>query len=141
MRYIEYVDYIICQDKNADKYVVPKLLIQPIVENVLNHGLNPDGDKCTIKIETKYDAEHDCCTICVSDNGQGIAREQLVQIRNSLKNKTNPARSFGLPNIYQRMKLMYGERFTMLIDSEAGKYTKFTLKIQTEKIQERNSHV
>ena len=143
MRYIEYVDYTILQDKNADGYIIPKLMIQPLVENVLNHGLNPNGRKCTIIIETKYEADDDCCVICVSDNGQGISEERLEQIRDSLKNETSQAKSFGLLNVFQRMKLLYGDRFAMFIDSVEGEFTKFTMRIQgdIDSQQERDRDV
>lgn len=140
MRYIEYVDYMMVHDENAGEFIIPKLMIQPLVENVLNHGLNPDGKKCTIRIETKYDEEQDCCVISVSDNGRGISKERLEQIRDSLKNEISLTKSFGLLNIYQRMKLLYGEAFTMDVDSVEGEYTVFTLTMQdvTEKYQERD---
>lgn len=142
MRYIEFVDYRIVHDGNADGYIVPKLMIQPLVENVLNHGLNPSGRKCTIMIQTQYNEETDSCVICVSDNGRGISKERLEQIRESLKNETSLTKSFGLLNIYQRMKLLYGDRFSMLVDSVEGEFTKFTLRINEVNMnQERERNV
>ena len=142
MRYIEFVDYRIVHDGNADGYIVPKLMIQPLVENVLNHGLNPSGRKCTIMIQTQYNEETDSCVICVSDNGRGISKERLEQIQESLKNETSLTKSFGLLNIYQRMKLLYGDRFSMFVDSVEGEFTKFTLRIDEVNMnQERERNV
>lgn len=143
MRYIEYVDYTMIHDEKAGSYIIPKLLIQPLVENVLNHGLNADGKKCVIIVETNYDEEKECCTILVSDTGQGMTQERLAQVRESLKNEASLTKSFGLLNVYQRMKLLYGERFTMAVDSEEGKYTTFTLRIQgkADKASERDYNV
>lgn len=132
MRYIEYVDYTMIHDEKAGGFVIPKLLIQPLVENVLNHGLKANGQKCVIIIETNYDSENDCCTILVSDTGQGMSEERLAQIRESLKNGSSLTKSVGLVNVYQRMKLIYGERFTMHVDSVEGEFTTFTLRIQGE---------
>lgn len=132
MRYIEYVDYTMVCDERVEEYIIPKLLLQPLVENVLTHGLNPDGQKCTIIIETKYDPECDCCVLSVSDNGRGISKERLAEIRGSLKNETSLTKSFGLLNLNQRMKLLYGEDFSLSVDSKEGSYTVFTLTIRGE---------
>lgn len=132
MRYIEYVQYTVVHDERTSDFVIPKLTIQPLVENVLNHGLNPNGMKCTIVIKTKYDEANNTCIISVSDNGQGISPERLAQIRESLQNERSITKSFGLLNIYQRMKLLYGDKFTMQVDSMEGKFTKFTLCIRRE---------
>ena len=128
MRHIEYVDYTIVHDEKTDKFIVPKLLIQPLVENVLNHGLKPDGQKCLIIIETRFDEEEDCCQIAVCDTGRGISKERLEQIRESLKRESSLTKSFGLLNVYQRMKLVYGHRFSMHVDSKEGNFTQFLLK-------------
>lgn len=132
MRYIEYVQYTVVHDERTSDFVIPKLTIQPLVENVLNHGLNPNGMKCTIVIKTKYDEANNTCIISVSDNGQGISPERLAQIRESLQSERSITKSFGLLNIYQRMKLLYGDKFTMQVDSMEGKFTKFTLCIRRE---------
>ena len=130
MRHIEFVDYTVIHDEKTDKFIVPKLLIQPLVENVLNHGLKPDGQKCVIIIETRYDEEEGCCQIAVCDTGRGISKERLEEIRESLKTESSLTRSFGLLNVYQRMKLVYGEQFSMHVESDEGKFTQFLLKFQ-----------
>lgn len=132
MRYIEYVDYRMRSDEKMEELVIPKLTIQPLVENVLNHGLWPNGKKCTIVIETDYDEENGAYILSVSDNGRGMSKERLEQIRDSLKHDTRITKSFGLLNVYQRMKLQYAERFTMLVDSVEGEYTKFTLRVEKQ---------
>lgn len=131
MRYIEYVDYRMDYDERTGDFLIPKLTIQPLVENVLNHGLRPNGQRCTIVIETKYE-EGGVYLLRVSDNGQGMPPERLEQIRQSLKNETTITKSFGLLNVYQRMKLQYGDRFTMAVDSVEGEYTSFTMRIQSD---------
>ena len=132
MRYIEYVEYQIRHDDKASAFKIPKLTIQPMVENVLNHALKPDGRRCTIIIDTKMDESTGACMISVFDNGQGIAPARLAQLRQSLLNEQSVTRSFGILNVYQRLKLFYGDRFTMTIDSEEGSYTQFTLRVRGE---------
>ena len=120
-------------DENTSDIIVPKLLIQPLVENVLNHGLRANGQKCLIIIETHYDDKKDSCLITVCDTGSGISAERLEQIRESLKNESSLTKSFGLLNVHQRMKLVYGDRFSMHVKSEEGKFTQFLLEIHNVK--------
>lgn len=142
MRYVEYVDYTVIQDEKAGDFIIPKLLIQPLVENVLNHGLKANGEKCLIIIETRYDEETDRCLITVCDTGRGIAADRLAQIRQSLERESSITKSFGLLNVYQRMKLVYGERFTMGVESVEGKFTQFLLEIHdAKKYQEVENNV
>ena len=133
MRYIEYVDYTMIHDEKTGEFIIPKLLIQPLVENVLNHGLKNNGQKCLIIIETRYDEEKDCCLITVCDTGSGIAPQRLDQIRQSLKNESSLTKSFGLLNVYQRMKMVYGNRFSMHVESKEGEFTQFLLEIHDVK--------
>ena len=109
---------------------MPKLLIQPLVENVLNHGLRTDGQKCLITIRTRYDPASGSCVIAVWDTGRGMSEARLKEIRDSLERQSSLSRSFGLTNVAERMKLVYSERFSMQVESEEGAYTRFTLRIQ-----------
>ena len=129
MRYIEYIDYTIRHDARTGRVIVPKLLIQPLVENVLNHGLCTDGKKCLITIETRWEDEGRGCAIIVHDTGRGMSAERLEQLRESMRSESSLSQSFGLLNVYQRMKLVYGERFSMHVDSREGEFTRFVLTI------------
>ena len=130
MRYIEYIDYAIDHDPAVSRFIVPKLLIQPLVENVLHHGLRADGQKCLITVCTRWDGKDGSCIIDVRDTGRGISPHRLAEIRQSLESESSLSQSFGLLNVYQRMRLVYGDRFTMQVDSVEGEYTLFTLRIQ-----------
>lgn len=111
-----------------------KLLLQPIVENCIIHGLEPTTKKCLIRIRA-FQAE-DVMTICVSDSGQGIAPERLAQIRRSLAdsggNFFNETSSIGLANIDRRIKLFYGEAYGLSIASNAGDGTTVEITIPME---------
>lgn len=127
LRYIEYMDYTIECDGPAGEVWVPKLTIQPLVENVLHHGLKPDGGKCEIRISVLLDEETKECRIVVYDNGAGIKDERLKQLRQSLVSGESVTKSFGIFNINQRLKLIYGSSYHMEIESTEGQYTQFTL--------------
>lgn len=131
LRYIEYMEYSIECEKEAENIWVPKLTIQPLMENVLHHGLKPGAEKC--RIQTNVTLEGDYVRISVYDNGRGIEAERLNQLRQSLKEGKSITKSFGVFNVNQRLHLLYGEKYHMEIESKEGEYTQFILFIPTEK--------
>lgn len=133
LRYIEYMDYMIICDKEIEDCWIPKLSIQPLVENVLQHGLNLNGDKCQIQITFSYEKEEDRFKICVHDNGTGMNPDRLAQLRKSLESGQSVTKSFGIYNVNQRLKLIYGDRYHMEIDSVEGEYTQITMYLPKEK--------
>lgn len=141
LRYIEYMEYTFECDEKLENFRIPKLTIQPLVENVLHHGLKSGGIKCLIDISVTYDEMKDKLKISVYDNGAGISPERLEQVRESLKTGRNVTKSFGVLNINQRLALMYGDEYHMEIDSKEGVFTKFTLYLPKESRDEREKNV
>lgn len=116
---------------------VPKLFIQPLIENSIFHGLS----KCqkqdaalTIRICKAQDKkicekEEEKCMIAVEDNGIGIDAATLEKLRNIIDEEMPQSTSVGLRNVVVRMKLLYGDRFSFTIDSEVGKGSSFVMLI------------
>ncbi|MDD3337479.1 MAG: sensor histidine kinase [Lachnospiraceae bacterium] len=129
MRYIEYVEFTIDYDEAAADYEIPKLTIQPLVENVFHHGLRPNGEKCRVIIRAIWEEEVQELIITVWDNGMGISPKRLEKIRTSLCTGSSLTRSFGVLNVNQRLKLLCGDSFYMEMDSEEGKWTRCTLHL------------
>lgn len=110
-----------------DSVPVLKLFLQPLVENSIKHGIRP---KLTpghihirvVQIDSKYIFE-------VSDNGVGISKDKLDEIKNEIKNQT-PHESYGLINIYNRMKIVYGDCVKMEILSQKDKGTLVHIEIE-----------
>jgi len=108
-----------------------KLILQPLVENAVFHGLEPmlDGGKVNIKIYQKEEKRPEkWIYLSVEDNGCGISDKRLEQVRYSMKNEEigseNGSQSIGLVNIFQRLKLVYESNMNIFIFSEKGKGTK-----------------
>lgn len=98
---------------------INRMLLYPIVENSMMHGIFPTGRKGKIAISIKR--EGDWIYICVEDNGQGIEAERLEEIREKIVNKRLEGRSsIGLQNVNLRLMLIYGEECRMKIESKAG---------------------
>lgn len=114
-------------------YQILPLLLQPVVENAVVHGLEAvqsDG-----RAQLHISIKNDVLWITIQDNGCGIDPETLTQIQYNISHH-NPedARSIGLYNINQRIKLRYGDEFGMQIDSIQGAGTTVTLSIPAQNI-------
>lgn len=106
---------------------ITKLVLQPLVENAVFHGLEKQLDGGTVQVSVLPESDG-FIRICVEDDGCGIEPERLNAIRSTLDVQAN-SRGIGLSNIYQRLKLFYGPNITFEIDSEAGKGTRITVVI------------
>ena len=132
------------EDREAYSCLIPKLSLQPIVENAIFHGLEtkPDKGKVTIRVEmTEKNV-----IIIVSDDGVGIGREELERMRDSLKNSRKETDQEGkspgergngiaLTNVSQRIKLIFGEDYGLNLYSTKGIGTdvEIILPIMTDK--------
>lgn len=122
------VDYDI--DEDLYQHHVIKLMLQPIVENAVFHGLEQKVDGGTVEVSVQKWGD-DRMRICVEDDGCGMSKERLEEIRSNLDKKMN-TRGIGMSNIYQRLLLFYGEDIYFDIDSKEGKGTKVTIIIPEE---------
>ena len=115
-------DVIMDIDEEILPYQTLNLLLQPLVENAIDHGIDLKEDgRGYIKIIGRKDAENIYLT--VEDNGVGIEPEILSSI---LEFKT---KGYGVRNVNQRIRLYYGEEYCLLIESEVGKGTRCTINI------------
>ncbi|WP_148265311.1 sensor histidine kinase [Desulfosporosinus orientis] len=110
-------------DDCLERTQIPKLILQPIVENSLFHGIIPKDRKGTIKISIF--AVRDKILISVIDDGVGIESDKLESIfsENLLQNSNKGFNNIGLKNINTRLKLYYGDDYTLQIESSVGKGT------------------
>lgn len=141
LRYIEYMEYSIDYEEEAAHIWIPKLTIQPLMENALHHGLKPGGTKCMIQASITVDKAEKKLRICVHDNGAGMDEARLAQLRQSLSSGKSVTKSFGIFNINQRLKLMYGAEYHMEINSIKGEYTQFTLYLPLDDKEGGDRHV
>lgn len=103
------------------------ILLQPIVENAVIHGLESITQKVRITISIERLNEKDM-QICIADNGKGISPEKLEELNNKLHpGKDGTRTSIGLYNIRSRIRLAYGENYDMTISSLPGEGTTVSL--------------
>ena len=109
------VQYFI--DDNILNNEIPKLTLQPIIENAICHGMN----NCPIKIEIKSYLTKNKVYIKIKDNGTGINTNTLDDIIKNINNKNS--KNLGLTIVNQRLILTYGNKYKLKITSEVKKYT------------------
>ena len=100
--------------------LIPKLLIQPLLENAVKYGFNGQ-EKLTVSIRG-YQMQEKLIFIC-EDDGAGIDEELLEKIRNNLKAENNTSSHYGIYNIHRRIGLMYNGDFGLDISSKKNEGT------------------
>lgn len=102
-------------DTALDFQVIP-LMLQPLVENCIYHGINKKEGRCGIKLGMQR--ESDGLHIRITDNGQGIKSELLADIRHNLSHhENNSSKHIGLYNANKRLALTYGQKYRISIRS------------------------
>lgn len=137
VRMMDNVEYLFDIDEEVLQDTLPRITIQPLVENALNHGLkNKRGPK---KILVKAKTHEKCLRIMVCDNGVGISQERMESILNG--EEPEGGTSIGLKNIYSRIKMLYGESAGMKIESKVEEGTMISLLIPRVRMEEINQWI
>ena len=126
-------------------YPMPRLLIQPLVENSVHHGIERRKELRGGVIFLRGCRSEDEVVVEVIDNGAGMPKEQVEAMNRRLEGwqdmkNTEPERqdetgSIGLLNVSSRMKLYYGERYGLTIESREGFYTKMILRFPADGVR------
>ncbi len=118
IRYVEKFEYTLdIAEEIADRLVM-KLILQPIVENAIYHGMG--DEKGWISIDGRPEGDH--VVFEVRNGGYGLTEAQISHIRSAMTGSNNGA-GVGLRNVYQRLKLYYGEDADVEIESVADEST------------------
>ncbi|MDC3416076.1 sensor histidine kinase [Aquibacillus salsiterrae] len=122
-RYTNRLQFELHSSQKFQNSRIPKLSIQPIVENAIQHGLEEMITECKVSvIISEFD---DDLIITVADNGPGMDEETIHSIyAGDVKSKSS---GIGLNNINERIKLMFGESYGIVIDSERGAGSKISI--------------
>ncbi len=121
MRYEDKLDFDIDMDPDLEQCYIIKLIIQPLVENALYHGIKPMDGRGLIQVSIMALGENQI-QLRVQDNGVGMSRERLEEIRSMTESGSVNA-GFGLCTTVQRLKLTYGKDCIFSIDSKPGEGT------------------
>ena len=138
IRYKDRFDIIYDIDESLLKQAVPKLIIQPIVENAIIHGIENSKNKNLLYISVKR--ENGCIIIIVKDTGIGMTDEKVSELLkeplNAEGDEQKAHTNLGLYAVHKRIQLMYGDLYGLTVQSQAGEETTVTLHIPFTKKQE-----
>jgi two-component system sensor histidine kinase YesM len=113
-------------DDDTDRIPVIRLLMQPLIENAIYHGIKEAPGSCQLKIRA-FKRNH-YFYLSIVDSGIGISRENLNELRRSISEDSSPYEHIGLSNTWKRLKLTYGDSALLIIRSKLSMGTIITLK-------------
>jgi two-component system sensor histidine kinase YesM len=122
------------QDQSILQCEIPRLIIEPIVENAIVHGVEKMSDKASVYVSLCYDG--DDILIQVVDNGVGFDVSTVVNHASQGFNNGEIRREkMGLNNTNQRIKLMYGAQYGLNIESQENNGTRIAIRIPKKKLE------
>lgn len=128
LRYENAFDGFVEYDDAAADCYIPKLLIQPLAENAIQHGIEISGQGGMITVIARR--QGDAISIEVEDNGVGMTKERIAEVMDETDTSGKPDRPhIGVRNIHERIRLYFGEPWGLTIESEPGEGTKITIRV------------
>lgn len=130
VRYPESIEFNIDIDDYYENIFIPRMILQPIIENSIIHG-RKEKNKIAINLTVKKETN---LIIEIQDNGKGISSDILKEIRNNIEKMSESNASgisgIALINIQKRIKLVSGDEYGITIDSKEGTGTTVTVKLR-----------
>lgn len=114
-------------EEEVKGYSVLRLILQPIVENSILHGVSELDNKGLITVKG-YKKEHKLY-FEIEDNGVGMTQEQIEKLLEDSESNSKGFSSIGIKNVDRRIKLNHGNEFGLFIESEPGSYTRITIHL------------
>ena len=135
IRYADILNYQIESDDSLMDLKMIKLVLQPLVENAIYHGIKNKRGRGELKVKVNYtDSSRTFVSFSVEDNGAGYTEERLGQVRNELRTGAQDSEKlssvYGLYNVNKKLKLYYGDQTEgLIIQSETGKGSRISFTI------------
>ncbi|WP_201006160.1 cache domain-containing sensor histidine kinase [Paenibacillus glycanilyticus] len=135
IRFREYLDYELSVDEDIYDCTIIKLILQPILENAIVHGIEPKGDNGSIRLSGSRMEE--AVRIQVFDNGAGMSEEQLDRLMRGIREDSELSDAdekkrhnrVGLRNIHKRIQIIYGPEYGITVESSKGEWTRVIIDL------------
>lgn len=122
-------------EREAEQCKIPRLLLQPLVENAIIHGLDIKKQKKRLLIEAYTSGSR--LYLEVKDNGRGMSEEQIEELLKKKEKKTKGLTAVGIQNIQDRLKLYYGKQAKLSLESdEKGTIARIYLSVNRNEDEE-----
>lgn len=114
---------------------IPKMSLQPIVENAICHGIVELGEDATIYIKALYKGED--FEISITDSGMGMNERQMEKlerrVRGEIETSGGSGNGIGLKNVQDRIQIQFGKKYGLTFHSKEGCFTKVSVLLPYEK--------
>jgi len=131
-RFDERFEFELNIQKEVQELFVPKMILQPIVENCFKHGFDQQIHQCAIQMDA-FQQNGDMVHICIKDNGVGVSEDQLQKIRQDLylgiKKEDHKRETIGLKNILDRLQIYYDHQAKLSVSSSEENGFMVTIEI------------
>lgn len=129
IRYKDKLNYVIHVDESLYAVEVPKLILQPLVENAIYHGVKAKRGGGTITITGVPEGEN--LVFTVQDDGAGMLQEKVEELNRRMSERSvlDEQKSFGLFYIRERIQLCYGKGYGVHVESALGEGTRVTITL------------
>ena len=129
IRYKDKLNYVIHVDESLYAIEVPKLILQPLVENAIYHGVKAKRGGGTITITGVPEGEN--LVFTVQDDGAGMPQEKVEELNRRMSERSvlDEKKSFGLFYIRERIQLCYGKGYGVHVESALGEGTRVTITL------------
>lgn len=115
-------------DEGCLDYRMPRLILQPVVENSIVHGLSEKEDDIG-HLQVQVSQNEEFVIFTIADDGTGMTEDEIKYLFTSKERRAGDNTSIGVENVYARIKLYFGEKCRMSMESRLGKYTRTTIEI------------
>ncbi|MNC35099.1 putative sensor-like histidine kinase [compost metagenome] len=135
-RFRDKFDYVFEIDEQSKRYKLPKMSMQPLVENSCKHGLQTIEGLGIITVKTAV--EDNRLQVTISDNGKGIEAGRVKELMNAIRNEDSSGANVGLRNVYRRLELYYEDQVRFEIISAPDRGTVVTFGIPLRLLERLN---
>ena len=126
MRYMDKLNFSVSLEEGIRECPIVKLVLQPLVENAIYHGIRYKNGSGTVRVSAKREGEE--IHITVEDDGVGMSEQALQHIFDEHKVNYN-SNGVGVYNVERRLKLYYGNAYGLFYESERNRGTRVLMKI------------
>jgi len=120
-------------DDDIREFMVPRLILQPLIENSVKYGIDDEKPEESITINAMIEDRY--ISIKVRDTGRGIDQGRLDMLREWMEQEDDllgNGEHLGIKNVLNRIKLIYGDKATLTIDSKIGEGTEITIRMPAD---------
>ena len=136
MRFKNRFEYSIEVDDNVSEYSSLKLMLQPLVENAIYHGMEfMDGDG---EIDVRVFKENEELYFTITDNGLGMSEDVVATLLSKDIVPSKRGSGIGVKNVNERIKLYFGAEYGLFVESEPDEGTKITIHLPAIVYGEKN---